>query len=56
MLHTVLDLHLTQLVNSIKCQTGKKKKTKKKKNKKLRAHSPNFFSTKSVQQASKQMT
>lgn len=55
MLHTVLDLHLTQLVNSIKCQTGKKKKTKKK-TKKLRAHSPNFFSTKSVQQASKQMT
>lgn len=31
MLHTVLDLHLTQLVNSIKCQTGKKKKKTKKK-------------------------
>lgn len=52
MLHTVLDLHSTQLVYSIKCQTGKKKILKKE----IKSPFSKFFSTKSVQQASKQMT
>lgn len=46
MLHTVFDLQSTQLVNSVKCQTGKKIK------KKLRAHSSkmHYLSTKYVHQ------
>lgn len=57
MLHTVLDLQSTQLVNSV-TQLNVKLVKKKLKKKKLRVHSPkmHYFSTKSVQRAFKQMT